>query len=549
MTSQSQPRQVPIPLHSASSSTREGRAFLRSRIALFGGWVFLISGGFYAFGAVMRRLIGDIELDVAGTSPLNPNSFHLIGTLVAGAVWMIARKTSLSSAGLWWLDGVGTFLMCASFAAMAGTFSLVHTLLIEDPRHALFIGVLACSYVLISRAISVPCTPVRTVLVSTAAVSPMVATAWLTLRQAEPFARMSGTIDITSWSVAAVAMAGISSRVIFGLRAEVARIRRLGQYTLESKIGEGGMGIVYRASHALLRRPTAIKILPPERAGEENIRRFEREVQLTATLSHPSTVVIFDYGRTPEGVFYYAMEYLDGLDLARLVDYGGPQPAERVIHVLYQVAGALAEAHGVGLIHRDIKPANIILGERGGMPDVAKVVDFGLVKHSVPESAETGLDVTAANVIVGTPLYMAPETISAAGIDARSDLYALGAVGYFMLTGQPVFEGRTVVEVCGHHLHTTPIPPSVRMGRPIPADFEGLILRCLEKSPDDRYPDALALQDALLRCAEKNPWPRSEALSWWSDFKALQSEPSSQRPAAASQIPATIEIADPFSRP
>lgn len=180
-----------------------------------------------------------------------------------------------------------------------------------------------------------------------------------------------------------------------------------------------------------------------------------------------------------------------------------------------------------------------------------QVVDFGLVTYSDPMNAETQLQITAADTIVGTPLYMAPEAVLGARVDARSDLYSLGAVGYFVLTGEPVFEGRTVVEVCDHHLHTSPIPPSARLGRPVPTDFETLLLRCLAKSPGDRYPDALSLQDALMRCAERTPWSRDEASSWWTDFKALTSarrkEPSTTRPGS-SQIPATVEVADPWSR-
>jgi len=205
-------------------------------------------------------------------------------------------------------------------------------------------------------------------------------------------------------------------------------VRRLGQYTLERKIGAGGMGIVYRASHAMLRRPTAIKLLPPDRAGEASIARFEREVQMTAQLSHPNTVAIYDYGRTPEGVFYYAMEYLDGINLEDLVRTYGAQPAGRVLAILDQVCGALAEAHERGLVHRDIKPANIILTERGGEPDVAKVVDFGLVKPIVTDDPR--LTMSMPGVMTGTPLYLSPESLtSPESGDPRSDLYALGAVG------------------------------------------------------------------------------------------------------------------------
>lgn len=550
MADSTRPR-VPIALGSASTGTEEGRSFLQSRIALFGGWVFTISGAFYLVGAFVRLLIGP---PLGFDQPfVDPNMFHLVATLAAGAVWAVARFARLTTPGLLQLDAAGTFVVCGFFGLMAGAFAMGHIEGYGDPNHALFIGLLACSYTLISRAISVPCTSTRTVWISSLAMLPILIAGSVALHaNVSGVPLVSGLVDLVSWVAAAVAMAAISSRVIFGLRAEVARIRKLGQYTLEARLGEGGMGIVYRARHALLRRPTAIKILPPSRSSEDDVRRFEREVQLTATLSHPSTVVIFDYGRTPDGVFYYAMELLEGLNLEQLVARDGPQPPGRVIHVLYQVAGALAEAHDVGLIHRDIKPANIILSERGGLPDVAKVVDFGLVKHFDPLTADTSVGVTAANVIVGTPLYMSPEAIThagtAAGLDGRSDLYSLGAVAYFLLTGKPVFEARNVVEICSHHLHTPPVPPSQRSGRPIPAELENTVLRCLAKDRADRFPSARALQDALAAAARVTPWSHGMALDWWKKYKEGHATAPVAVPASVyEQVTSTLDGGKPFA--
>jgi serine/threonine-protein kinase len=221
-----------------------------------------------------------------------------------------------------------------------------------------------------------------------------------------------GLVTYAIWWAIVTAGCTVISHVVFGLRAEMRRARRLGQYTIEAKIGEGGMGVVYRAHHGMMRRPTAIKLLRPEKAIAANLKRFEREVQLTARLTHPHTITIFDYGRTPEGVFYYAMELLDGASLERVVAVGGRLPPARAIHVLYEVAGALVEAHEVGLIHRDIKPANIILCRQGGLYDFPKVVDFGLVKDLEPGGDPA---LTRADVIAGTPLYIAPEAITSPG--------------------------------------------------------------------------------------------------------------------------------------
>ena len=315
------------------------------------------------------------------------------------------------------------------------------------------------------------------------------------------------------WSLVAVGLAALASRVIYGLRVEAREARQVGQYTLEAKLGEGGMGVVYRARHALLRRPTAVKLLPPEKAGATAVERFEREVQLTARLTHPNTVAIFDYGRTLDGVFYYAMEYLEGMSLEALVAEYGPQPPARVVHILEQVCGALDEAHALGLVHRDIKPANIVLGERGGVPDVAKILDFGLVKELAPPG---GLALTNVDTILGTPLYMAPEALTTPDqVGPRSDIYSLGAVGYDLLTATHVFEGRTPVEILSHHLHTAPARPSERLGRALPPRLEAVILSCLEKDPARRPASARALRDALSG-SDAGRWTEDDARAWWS---------------------------------
>ena len=325
-----------------------------------------------------------------------------------------------------------------------------------------------------------------------------------------------------AWWLLPVAVAVLGVLVLHWLRRRASRQNRLGQYTLIEKIGEGGMGVVYKANHALLRRPAAIKLLPSERADERDLRRFEREVQLTSMLTHPNTIAIYDFGRTAQGTFYYAMEYLDGFDLQTLVERDGPQEPARVAHLLAQLAGALQEAHAAGLIHRDVKPANVMCCQRGGTPDVVKVLDFGLIKQVGADAEGAQSDV---HQIVGTPLYLSPEALIAPErVDAKSDLYALGAVGYFLLTGQPPFSGNSLLEVCGQHLHSEPVPPSERLGAPIPRELELLILSCLAKSPDERPVNAAALRAALLGFA--TDWTQERAAQWWVQRSDLTSRAS-----------------------
>src|SRR5262245_47576135 len=297
------------------------------------------------------------------------------------------------------------------------------------------------------------------------------------------------------------------------------QLRDLGRYRLTRQLGTGAMGEVYLAEHTLLRRPCAVKLIRPTGVGgERQVARFEREVQATAALTHPNTVEIYDYGRTEDGTFYYAMEYLPGLDLDELVERYGPLPPVRVIHLLRQVCGALREAHGVGLIHRDIKPANIIVCSRGGVHDVVKLLDFGLVRAIGPGAG--GGKLTQEGAIAGTPEYMSPEQAEGvAGLDGRSDIYSLGAVAYFLLTGRPPFQRETAFQLLLAHVRE-PVTPMTEIRPEVPADRQGVVLRCLEKDRERRFPDVLALDDALAGCQRGEPWTEAQAADWWAHHGA-----------------------------
>lgn len=322
------------------------------------------------------------------------------------------------------------------------------------------------------------------------------------------------------------------------------KARQLGQYRLIEKIGEGGMGSVYKARHALLRRETALKLLPPEKADDYTIQRFEQEVQLTCTLTHPNTIQVFDYGHTPDGIFYYAMEYLDGLSLADLVARYGPQPVERVIHILRQVCDSLAEAHGRGLIHRDIKPANIFLCDRGGVPDSVKVLDFGLVRHFGPVATHANLPEFAdAEGIVGTPNFISPEAIENPDkADARSDIYSVGVVAYYLMTGQNIFEGESIAEVCRRHIDDKPDTPSQRTGTVLDADLESLIMSCLAKNPDDRPQSADALSLALSQCSAAQGWTFEHRAEWWAEHRQQVTSKVAAPRTDSSSVQKTVRI-------
>lgn len=310
--------------------------------------------------------------------------------------------------------------------------------------------------------------------------------------------------------VTAIAVWGV--RLIRGLRTQVYEASQLGQYRLKHLLGRGGMGEVYLAEHVMLKRPCALKLIRPEKAGDPGtLARFEQEVQATAQLTHWNTVEIFDFGRTEDGTFYYVMEYLPGMSLEQIVEMHGPLPPSRIIHLLTQTCDALSEAHQQGMVHRDIKPANIFAAKRGGTYDIAKLLDFGLVR-SLGE--ETDLRLTQDGTVTGSPLYMSPEQARGDEVDARSDLYALGCVAYHLLTGRPPFsETQPVKLILAHASKMVERPSVVRSG--LPTDLEGVILRCLEKSADDRFASVEALKEALLECADAGQWTRQDADAWW----------------------------------
>jgi hypothetical protein len=311
----------------------------------------------------------------------------------------------------------------------------------------------------------------------------------------------------------AAAAAVVGTHVINKLRRDVFEAKQLGQYRLLKPLGAGAMGQVYLAEHRMLKRPCAIKLIHPEQTGDPRVlARFEREVRMTARLSHWNTVEIFDYGCTNDGTFFYVMEYLPGLSLAELLDRHGPLPAERVVHLLRQTCQALREAHQIGLIHRDIKPGNIFAAERGGHYDVVKLLDFGLVK---PVGEQPSARLSQDGGISGTPLFMSPEQARGEGdLDARSDIYSLGAVAYALVTGRPPFDGSSPMDVIIGHVRDEVVWPSQHQPD-VPADLECVILRCLAKSPEDRFQDVDSLEQALAECASADQWTQWHASLWW----------------------------------
>ena len=512
---------------SPTASDDEIRGYVQERLKLLAGLIFWVCLALFGFVLAMYW-------SYPTTRPLRAALVHrvaFVGLLILGAIWGGVLRRSQNVTTLYRIDVVIT--MCI------GTVFGLSAYLSSEQRAAVYAAFIWHTFTVLTRAIVVPSSGRRTALIGALSYVPILA-AGVAMAIEHPerleVPPVPFVIGVAMFCAMATILATTGSRIIYSMRAEIRQARQLGQYTLDGLIAEGGMGAVYRARHALLRRPTAVKLLPPEKYGADSVARFEREVQHMSQLTHPNTVAIYDYGRSPDGVFYYAMELLDGVDLEVLVHLDGPQPAARVVHVVRQICGALDEAHDRGLIHRDVKPANVILCRRGSEPDVAKVLDFGLV-------AELDHGGDGGPAVLGTPAYVAPEVITSPDrVGPASDLYAVGALAYFLLTGHRVFDGKSVAELCVQHVSAEPVPPSVRApDRAISPALEALVLQCLAKNPAARPASARALRAALAAVPEAGAWDEDTALAWWRGFEARRT-PSPDDPGLSGPRTITVDL-------
>lgn len=534
------------------SGSGDSRSGLRRRVSTWAG-----------LGTVLCTLTGCSSLLLLWLGLSNASWLRQVGMVQLSGAMLFA--------------GVGLYLLHASrsevvpkvvdavLAASGALIVLGSTWHVPRELRPDLVAILAIGQMLVARAAFVPSAPRRTLLIGIGCAGALVpfTYAYFASRAVPGFgpAAWVYTLVTTAFAACIVAVAGAVARSVQRVPDAAKAAPRLGQYSLMQKIGGGGMGVVYKAEHTTLLRPTAIKVLPREKVGEQNLVRFEREARMTAQLCHPNTVSVYDYGRTPGGTLYYAMEYIEGIDLDLLVQHDGPQHPGRVIQILSQICGSLAEAHAMGLVHRDIKPSNIFLCERAGMVDVVKVLDFGLVKSfgSVePETAEargstpasggprpevTRPDVAVRQHFLGTPHYISPEAILGAGdIDGRIDIYALGCVAHYLLTGSPPFSGNTVLEVLGQHLHATPKSFAEQSPWPVSPELEQIVLSCLGKSRVHRPSDAATLCALLKQCPDAGAWDQEHGRQWWVERGApLQASLVATRDADMATPPAALD--------
>lgn len=499
--------------------TKETQALLRLRLRASAFMLFI---GFAVF--LVRHIVGLLTSEALSVPLL---VFHVLVVLVLGLCAAPLYRHRVVSVRTLRIAELIIFGLPAAFFVM-----LQHRLILEDAVHGFLSPPMPFWLLLIfTYGMFIPNTWRRAAFViGPMALAPvlLVCVMILTYPQVAEVTTIAAFMQYVLVMLVATTASVVGSHLITALRREAFEARQLGQYRLIQPLGSGGMGEVYLAEHRMLKRPCAVKLIHPDQAGDPQVlARFEREVRMTARLSHWNTVEIFDYGRTDDGTFFYVMEYLPGLSLQDLLDRHGPMPAERVIHLLRQACQGLREAHAIGLIHRDIKPGNVFVAQRGGLYDVVKVLDFGLVKP-VTESPSARL--TQEGSISGTPLYMSPEQARGQdSLDARSDIYSLGAVAYALLTGQPPFGGASSMEVLIAQVRDEATPPSKHQAD-VPADLERVILRCLAKNPAERFPDVDSLEQALSECAAAEHWTQSQATRWWRDKDRLSVSANASTP-------------------
>ncbi len=479
------------------------------RVGLLGA----VGGGLWTIGLLLDGFIVPIVFKVP-----RPQAAVIIElfAVLASALMVIYVRYSKHSPQAKNEVGLG-YMVFSSFAiAMLNTWSP------EDLQNSL--GHLSwITVIILVSAMILVTTPSKMLTAALVAASMDPLAVWIAHLRGFPVPSPLATfvVCIPNYSCAIVAV--LPSRVLRRLGHKLHEAREMGSYRLIELLGHGGMGEVWRAEHRLLARSAAIKLVRPEVLGASNeadvklaLRRFEREAQATAALSSPHTIRLFDFGSTHEGAFYYVMELLAGRDLESLVREFGPLPSGRVVFLLRQVCHSLADAHARGLVHRDIKPANIYICRMGLEYDFVKVLDFGLVKFREGRTADTMLTgLTGDHPTTGTPAYMAPETILGTEVDRRADVYALGCVAYFLLTGQLVFEADSAIKMLLQHVHAQPIPPSARTELPIPIELDRLVMACLEKDPDKRPQNARDLLKLAHDCTVCGPWTSDTAQTWW----------------------------------
>jgi eukaryotic-like serine/threonine-protein kinase len=391
----------------------------------------------------------------------------------------------------------------------------------EHPPTIYTLGLSWTTVVILVGSMIVPTTPGKMLVTALIAASMDPLVVWIGHLRGLPTTPAITTAVMFAPNYACAIVAMLPSSVLQRVGRRLQRAQELGSYHLVEPLGRGGMGEVWLARHQMLARSAAIKLVRPELLGaateveaQNMLRRFEREAQATAALSSPHTIRLFDFGVTAEHTFYYVMELLDGRDLESLVRDFGPLPADRALALLKQVCHSLADAHARGLVHRDVTPSNIYACRMGLDYDFVKVLDFGLVSSSDPRAIERTL-MTGAEVTTGTPAFMAPEAILDHTVDPRADVYALGCVAYYLLTGQFVFEADTPMRMFAQHLQLAPIPPSERTELPIPSDLEAVVLSCLAKDPARRPQSALELLRRLEACRLSDAWSNDDARAWW----------------------------------